>query len=329
MKPLLAPTFLLVLSGVPGEGASLAFEPEEDTTLERTFEARAEYERTDLELTVDGEPYEPPAEIPGYSEHFLERISVSDRLEQVGEGRPLELVRTFDELLQETTFSAGEEKLETTAGSALEGRSVRFTWDEEEERYSVESADEDDLDDEVREWLLEDLDLLALLPDEEVEPGDEWEVAPELYLAFMWPSGLLDFREEGQDEADTGREFSQQTIEKLAGKGQARFEELREEEGLRLAVIHVELEITTGSESTREAESGELQLSIEIERTIEGTVLWDLEHGHAHSAELEAEASRQTTRTGTTQDPEGNEVELEQSELFEGTIRYTMTVARE
>jgi hypothetical protein len=328
MRALFPPLVLCwILSGVPAEPVELAYRPEDGTTLRRTFEARAEYERTELEFTLDGEPFEPPEEPPDFSLSFLERIVVSDELVSVADGRPTELVRTFEELLQESTYTSGEEELETTAGSELEGRELRFTWDSEAEEYDIEAADGEELDEERTEWLIEDMDLRALLPGQEVEPGDEWELEPELYLAFMWPGGLLDFREEGQEES--GDATSRQTIERLEGTGQARLLELREEDGLELAVIEVELEITTGSADSQEVEGGELELEVEIERTITGTILWDIEHGHAHSAELEAEASRLTTRLATGEDEQGNALEFEQAELLEGTISYRATIERQ
>ena len=330
MKPFLPPVALLFLSGSLAEGVDIAFAPEEGTTLKRTFEAKADYKLTDLEYYVDGEPVEDAGELPDYSMHFLERIAVSDELQTVEDGRPTALKRTFDELLQETTSASGDKEQETKAGSALEGRCVRFTWNADDEEYEIAAADEEELDEDLAAGLLEDMDLRLVLPSGEVEPGDEWELDPELYLAFMWPGGLLDFRDEGQEEADAqAREMSQQTIERLEGKGHARLEELREEDGQRLAVIHVELEITTGSSGVQGQEENDIRVEVEITRTVEGTILWDLEHGHAHSAELETEASRQTTRTGKAANPDGDEAELEVSELLEGTIHYSMTVERE
>jgi hypothetical protein len=155
----------------------------------------------------------------------------------------------------------------------------------------------------------------------------------------MWPSGLLDFQAEGSEEpSDDERSMSRQTIERIEGSGTARLEEVREEDGVRVAVLSVELEITTGSDSVLPAlseddiERPEITIEVEIERTLEGTILWDLEHGHALSAEFECEASRLHTEswTITGEDDEGEEIEaeVEQSRLLEGTIKYTATIER-
>jgi hypothetical protein len=142
----------------------------------------------------------------------------------------------------------------------------------------------------------------------------------------MWPGGLLDFRDEGEEDVtDEERAGSRQTIENLAGSGTATLEALREEDGVQVAVIRIELDIETGS--TSEPAEG-VTVEVEIERTLTGTILWDVEHGHALSAELEAEASRLVTTARTLESEEGP-VDVEEAELMEGTIRYTATFERE
>lgn len=329
---LVAPLFL---SPRATEDVALHFEAEDGTVLKRTFDAHAEYERTDVELSIDGEPVE-GLEVVELAMDFDEHIAVTDDLRSIADGRPTELVRTFDELSQETKFSSGEESQESSSSSDLEGRAVRFKWADDD--YEVESADDgDELDERVSAWLSEDMDLRRVLPDGDVSVGDEWEIDPRLYLAFMWPGGLLEFRDEGEEVTDEDRRMNEQTIERLQGTGSARLEEVRDEDGVRVAVIHVQLEVTTGCDGTMkgtaESEEGEdepyeIGIEVEIERTIEGTILWDLDHGHAHSAELDAEASRQTTRTRSVETEKG-EVEVEESELLEGKIRYECTIERE
>jgi hypothetical protein len=343
MKLLLPPVCLLFLSTPARDEVALRFEPEKGTVLKRVFVAEAEYRLTDLSASIDGESVERAAELPDYAMGFTEHIAVTDTLHAIAGGRATEILRAFDELRQENTDSVEGEDTETSLYSPLEGRRVRFTWNAEEERYEAESADEEELEEDLAAWLAGDLDLLELLPPMEVETEDEWELDPKLYLCFMWPSGLLDFHAEGEEPGEEDRAPSRQTIERLEGSGTARLEEVREEDGLRLAVIHVELEITTGSDTVLPAleeddlEEGEfprpeIAIEVEIERSLEGTILWDLEHGHVRSAELECRASRLHTESWTlTGEHDGEEVsaEVEQSRLLEGTIRYTATIERE
>lgn len=344
MKLPLAPLALLLLVPPAREGVELAYAPAEGTVLKRLFVAEASYRLTDMTASIDGEEVSHDGELPEYAMSFVERIAVTDTLESVSAGRPTTLLRRFDELGQENTDRAGDEERTVEYVSPLEGRSVRFTWDADEEEYAVEAADDEDLDEDLAAWLAEDLDLRRLLPGSEVEPGDEWELDPQLYLAFMWPGGLLDFHPDGEEPDPADRAPSRQTIERLEGEGTARLEDVREEDGVRVAVIHVELEITTGSESVLpaleedELEEGqfprpEITIEVEIERTLEGTILWDLEHGHVLSAELECEASRLVTESwtleGETEDGESVSADLEQSRMMEGTVRYTASIERE
>jgi len=339
MKLLLPSIALVLLSNSARDEIALGYAPADGTVLKRSFEAEAEYHLADLSATIDGEAIGREGELPEDSSSFVERIVVTDTLGAVADGRPTELVRKFDELSQSDASSNGEEEATSSLESALQGRSVRFRWDEEAGRYQASAADDDELDDDVATWLAEDMDLRLVLPAHEVEVGDDWELDPKLYLAFMWPSGLLGFHVEGEEADESSDSFSRQTIERLEGTGTARLEEVRDEDGTRVAVLHVELEVKTGSDSVvpaleheGEVVRPELTVEVEIERTVEGTILWDLEHGHALSAELTCEASRQQTRSWTmTGEKDGEEVsvDVEESLLYEGTIRYTASIERE
>jgi hypothetical protein len=335
MRHLLACAFLALIISTRENVLELEYAPEEGSTLRRTFVAEAEFELTDLTASVDGEALERGDELPPYSTRFTEHIAVLDRLERVVDGRAHEFTRTFEKLLQENGEAFGEDESESELESPLEGLTVRFRYDEDGERYRVEADESDELDEGLLDALAADMDLLLLLPGREVEVGDEWDVAPELYLAFMWPSGLLDFHAEGEEVGGDERAMSLQTIERLAGTGSARLDELREEDGVRVAVIHLELEITTGSErelpASEEEERPALAIEVEIERAMEGTVLWDLEHGHALSAELECRASRLHAEAFTVQgerDGEPVEADVERARLLEGTIRYSASIER-
>ena len=270
-----------------GAGASveetLAYDPEEGVVLERTFEAFAEYEL--VEVAYGEEAHEVPSEF-AYGYESLERIVVTDEILEVEDGRPLELVRTFDELSQESTFRTSEndggEEFERTLVSDLEGVTVRFLWDEDAEAYFAEPADQDDLDDDVLDWLLEDMDLRLVLPDEEVEVGDTWEIDPAAYLSVMWPGGLLDFYDEDEEEGVDTREIDEGSIENLEGEGEATLDEIREEDGVQLAVISISLEIETQSfMEFEDAEGRETYQAYASSRDIGGIVYWDLERGTA------------------------------------------------
>jgi len=332
MKELLIPACLLVLSDGPASGVleEVAYRAEGGTVLTRTFEARSKLELEDMEFFVDGEEIETDAELPEYEIESLERIVVTDEILEAGDGRPTDFLRTFDELLQESTYWIGENEVETASGSALQGRTVRFYWDDEDEDYVVEANDdEEELEERTIDWLAEDMDLRRALPDGEVEEGDEWEVDPAAYLTLMWPGGLLDFVDEGAEEKDANqREMNEEIIENLEGTGTATLTEVREEDGVRVAVLGVQFEIETWADADLEVEDlPGIELEITIERTVGGEILWDLDHGHLYSAILEADTKlvRKESRSVETED---GELELETVQTFEGTIEYTTEIER-
>jgi hypothetical protein len=327
MKLLLVPPCLLLLAG-PRDEVTLAFAPRDETVLLRTFDAEASYRLAGVSYRIGDQEIEPD----GFADlrmEFQEHIQVRDELGVVADGRPASLVRRFDELSQETSWSAGEEESTSSGSSPFQDRRVRFTWSDEDERYEAAAADDEELDDELAALLDEDMDLRLLLPADEVEVGDSWELDARIYLAFMWPSGLLEWQDDGQEE-DTStedRERNRQTIENLSGAGTATLEELREEDGRRLAVIAVELDIETRLEF--EQEPGEVTVTTVIERELAGRILWDIDAGHATSAELEGDAARTTTRSGEVENEEGETFDLAETERHEGTVRYRATIERE
>lgn len=321
----LLPLALLLLPLHPAEEVVLRYAPADGTVLVRTFDAQARYELTAIEGSVNGEAMEVD-EVPDVSMDFREHVAVTDQLETVEDGRPTVLVRTYDGLSQTSAYTTDQGDSESTSTSDLEGRTLRYELDGDE--WSITADDDgDDPDGDQVEWLHEDMDLRAVLPPGAVEVGDEWDIGPELYLAFMWPGGLVGWHDAEAEVSDDDEDMNAQTIENLEGSGSVTLEELREEDGVRVAVLHVTLDVETSCESEVELEGGTLTVEVEIERTLEGTILWDLENGHALAAELEGTGSRLTTRSQTIETEEGD-FEVEQSELYEGTLTYEATLER-
>lgn len=326
MKLLPTAAALLALSA-PRDEVALRFAPAEDTVLVRTFDAEASYRLSGMAYAVDGEELETDGELGDLRMEFQEHVQVRDELGASADGRPETLLRSFEELSQETSWSAGEETSASTSTSPFTNRRVRFTWDDEEERYTAEAADDKELEAELAALLDEDMDLRLVLPEGEVEVGDAWDVDVRLYLAFMWPSGLLEWQEGEEEPSAEDRARNRQTIENLEGEGRARLAEIVEEDGRRIAVIALELDIETELEFEQEMGEQTITVTTEIERTLEGELRWDLEAGHALSATLEGEAARETTRSGELENEEGQSFTL--TERHEGTVRYRATIEEE
>ncbi len=322
------PTFVLGVLFVVSGGSlrteqEIVYSPEEGTVLRRTFEARAELAIASHDLLVDGEVDREDESLPDAGMKFVERIVVRDEIGPVEDGRPTRLERTFEELSQENVEHDGDQEVESSHVSDLEGTTVRFVWDAEEEDYAVEAADDEEIESALLELLEEDMDLRLILPEGEVEKGDEWEVPVEAYLYWMWPGGHLAFHAEGEEQDAT--DFYEQVVENLEGTGRARFLEVRTDDERELAVLRVEFEITTYFEREPQEDGPPITQKSVIERQIEGEVLWDLAGGHPVSAELQADVKRIDSSSGTGRTEDGEEIEVEERYTHEGTYEYTAT----
>jgi hypothetical protein len=291
---------------------SPAFHPEEGVELTKTFETRVELNLDDLSLTADGQDV---GEMMGDIEMTLTHessVTVSDEYRSLGEGRPAELLRTFDELESRMAFSAmsqfGGDDQEVPGSSELEGTSVLFTWNEDEEEY--EPAFEDGGGDtDLLEGLEEDMDLRALLPDGEVEEGDSWEIELRELESVFAPGGELSITPEDADEGEQeifeeifGDGLENALEELLDGSCTATYKGTYEVDEIEVGEIQMALEISSTADLSellqRIAESiGEQQdvempefvidladLSLDFEG--EGVLLWNLEDGLLHSFEI-------------------------------------------
>jgi hypothetical protein len=267
----------------------VAFVPKAGMVLRKTFERTSQ--STGESLSEHGD-----SEQSGSSSKTL---VVLDTTVAVEDGRVTKLQREFvtigAESASEFTHEGGGDSHEAEADSDLEGETVTFEWDDDEQAYDVSS---EDADDDLLEHLTYDLDLGLFLPDGTVEEEDEWEidldlfktaVAPWKHLKLEWErDGEIVHLEASEDEADTQNERSEE------GELTATYKGTREVDGVTLAMIALEgeLEILTSMHSTHDLQHGgssELDMESTTIQTIEGEVLWNLAGGHLHSLELRIE----------------------------------------
>ncbi len=325
---------LLLLLGNGRAEDEIAFRVPAGTRLERTFTQALQMELESMSFSIDGE--EVPEDLMGTLEMSMDRSDryvVADLFEEVDGGRPVRIVRTFEELggHETMTYSDGEEeqKDETEYESELEGKSVVLSWDEDSERFEIAFAEADE---EAPEWLLEeleeDMDLRGLLPEAEVEEGDSWEVDVRVFDDTMEPGGDLHLvdPEEGEDESED--DFD----ENLSGTITCTYRGTQEEDGRKLALIAVEAEVETFDESEG-VEGEELPEGVEgseetrLGFTLQGELRWDLEGGHALSYELSGE-SRMTLQQSMSMESEGGTVVQVQRLEFAGSMGFTLELER-
>lgn len=301
---------LVLLAGALPVGAAivaravlLKFQPEDGSSVDRTFEFKTTFYMDDIQLTVDGQ--EVPAEMMagqfdgGVLFHLA--MEVSDEFVKSGGGRPLELIRSYDSM----TFEAGPdgETEEMDEPPEIIGRKVRFRWDEDEgayiKSYADDGNDEKGGEDPTLEGLKVDFDCLALLPDEEVSEGDTWSVAGERVATVFFPGGMVMAEPEGEDA-----EVFEMVRESLQEQLRDAFEDFAIEckyVGTRedkLGEIELRfdgdasLDLTDILMTIAEMQAGELGMDIDATFTLdleiegEGTMLWNLESGHLSSFTL-------------------------------------------
>ena len=176
----------------------LAFAPAEESEHQKTFSTIGSFQTADGSVTVSIEPEAFPIEI---QIDWEQEVTITDRYQSVAEGRPTRYAREFESIKYEgdSTLSIDDpdepvEIEQSPVGeSALEGATILFKWDDEDESYSRTSEDED-LDDDLLAGIAEPMDFRTLLPDSTVEVGDSWEPNSLALSNYLKPGGDLSLK---------------------------------------------------------------------------------------------------------------------------------------
>lgn len=284
---------------------SLAFAPEDDTSVDKQLTFDMTVYMDDLSMLVDGN------DMGGMMMGELDEgllfnavVGVTDRYVKVAEGRASELLRTYNSLSLEAGPESQSESVDEFAD--LEDTTVRFKWDEEEGAY-VKSFHESTGDDALLENLDVDMDLTMLLPDHEVEPDEKWEVRGEKLATFFLPGGMV-MGSPDEEEATEVMEIVKQELETQFDEAfeefaiVCRYVGVREEEDKKLGEIAFEYEAEASIDLSNllqtilemQAQEVEMDASIlatlDIELSGEGTLTWDMAAGRVagfhNSAEI-------------------------------------------
>lgn len=331
-------------------GDQVSFHPEAATKLTKTFETDSDTTLDEMNIVQNGQEMDPSQfgmELSA-SVHFV--VSVTDEYKKVDATRALVLTRSFDEISANGHFSGnnmmtGEMSEDMNGSSELEGQKVEFTWDPDAEDYGVAFADDADGDEDLLEGLVADMDARAFLPTGEVSKGDSWSVDPQAVRTFFAPGGSVKLEMEALDEDMMGGMGNQPAPDKMFGDFEgdvtAQYGGTRDEGGVRVAVIELDLDVVSARdmtdmmadmlEKTMKESPMEMDMDVEsadVEFTFEGTgtMLWNLDMGVIHSLELSGEMS-QTMDQSMTVAVQGREIAIEQSMVFSGS--YTSSVSTE
>ncbi len=297
----------LVAFSIPEE--RITFSPESGTVLTKTFKYSASFELDDMEMLVNGQA-PPPQELNISGTSTGEFVFV-DEFTKVADGRPSELKRTFETIKTVTNSSTehpmmGSQESSIESSSELEGMTVSYRWNDENEEFDLRFVDDEDADEELLEELLEDTDLRQLLPEESVSKGDSWEIDPNSLIALLAPAGDLKMKPTEEPEPGSmgsGMESDYSAIlGDLEGSFTGELTGIRMTDGDRIAVIRLTLQVTSNKDMTdlmNEALEGSDQPMVpeiesvdsENEFDMEGELLWNMTKGHLKSLTLEGESN--------------------------------------
>jgi len=325
----------LALASFASGPDDVRYAPEKGLEVTRTCETSSEFELESVSVTVDGEQRPVPGN-PSGSLRLEEKIVVSDELVAVGSGRPEKLARTFDELHKQQTSSEprpdGEVMEQTQKLTCdLEGKRVVFTWNADDKRFDVQAAADQKLDAKLLDGLDEDMDLRAFLPGKPVAKGDSWDVEPAAFRAVLWPSGRLPFHDADKHEPDAiEHELNAALYASLDGDAKVTYAGQREEDGVKVFVLHVKADLSRTGESVPSSEytsehggTPGVKVKVEFTTQVEGDLLWSVEHAHLISLTLEGKAA---ITEGVSYETNGQSVEMVRK--FSGTTRYSFAVER-
>lgn len=355
-------TKILTFAALLTVPAALAFQPRatsisftvaEGATKNKSFTNNLEMSLDDMSMLMNGNesPMMPDISLQ-VSAGF--ELQVTDEYVKMREGAPATLSRTYESMDQtrnsemEMDIMGQVTSQDSSAGSEseLEGSTVHFKWNSDEGDYKPSFPD-DEGEAELLEGLTEDLDFRSLLPDDEVSEGDEWKVEPIALRDILLPGGDLKLiPEESDDEADMMGMNSDVGsandwfTDDLEGEVLATFAGMRETEGgTKVAAITFTFEITNAvdlTESMQEGmddadlppEVGEMELNsvdLELELEGEGTLLWDISAGCAHSFEMESDLAL-LMDVSMDISAQGMDMNIEQSLEFSGTLNAEASI---
>lgn len=291
MRIVLACAAALLAANGHQEPIELSFHPARGSRLEKSFEVESSGQLTALRFNGN----DASAMLRDLDGLTVEsKLRVTDEVLEVGRGRPLELVRDFDQVETEWGWHSRHEVLHP-----LLYRSVRFVWDPERAAY--------DKDWEPRrrstaglDGLWEDLDYRCLLPDEPVAVGESWYLSLRHIAPALLPGGTI---QRGELLWDEWNLFELEDA--LAPRSRhwfrnddvhCRLVEVLELDGRPHARVAIAWTwwgwldlVDEGERAPWWVRFGTEGAVVELEMKGEGELLWDLDGGHFATFELEVE----------------------------------------
>lgn len=324
-----AALFLAFVVVSPAADPYPAYKVAPGTVVERVYKSSTKLESAPAQMFLDGQDVGEAGGVVKLRTDDARSMTVTDTIGAVEGGRPRAFTREFGECTNTGTETmlitppgASEDVRSTTRErkALFAGKSVKFTWDDDDEEYTAKS-EEKALDAEALEGIVGDNDWLCLIEGGPREKGVEFALEAKHFAYVANPLGELRWQTDGKESDPTGRAIVAQFVENIAGEAKATWEGSREVDGRELSVFAVSAKLN--SHAKADPSDGKREARFELE--YEGEVLWDLEAGRVAGYALEADAHMVQSSTRMVKSPQG-EVELRQVFDLTGTTRHALTV---
>ena len=340
----LAVPALLAFTSIAPE--KISFAPKAGTTVTKTFTTVIQMELEDAEVLMGGQPA--PIGEAEMAMETTQSVTVSDTYGPMADGQLTKLSRTYDSIGMETQMDMTMGMAQEMAGegsSPLEGKTVEFDWNEKDGEYEIAFAKGEEGEPEELEGLDIEMDLTGLVPGEDISVGDSYDIDTMALAQILAPGGELALEMEmdgaagggpvpGTDPGQMG-DLSAFFDDVLDGDASGKLTEIREADGVRVAVIEIEFDVAATTdltemvaENVQNDEELPPGVSMEVDRmemamTYEGKgeLLWNLDAGHVHSLEIEADMTNEMDMGMTI----NGEMEISMDMAMAGKIVTTVT----
>jgi hypothetical protein len=332
------------------DGVSLRTDYAAESSRRVEVQSRFTFETVDFSMERDGEPVEGGFG-GGPTIDESRTIAMVDTVVEAKDGRPSRVRRSFETVEGSSFMVMGDREMESGSECPLSGVVLDIQVEDGDAVVEVVDGAEPE-DEKVLEGHRPELALDALLPADEVEPGESWELDGEALnraLGFDLEQALFPppSREDGGEEGGRGRGRGGRGM-RGGGGGAARYflageweaeatlaDATEEYEGVECHVVTIEAE-ASGELPEREWGGGGrgrgeralglpapaplLENSFEIE--LEAKLYFSVAERRPVRLEVEAELSAESTREMQRRDSQ-----MVISSSQEGTLQYTVDIA--
>lgn len=341
-------TLFLAAAGTLGLLAPLELTAEHQAGETRTitFEHESSGEMVDMLVTMNGEEGPMGPEMTQERTHSISGTFV-DQVRAADGGRATAFTREYTDLAEFQSFLMESDMMGSMEDSqdrvsGLDGLIVSF--ERGDEGFEASWPEGESGDDELLDGLGAELPFARFLPGDEVEVGDEWEIAPEALFELLELGSDLSF--EGEDPSSEGMlSMEPEEVEgDMDGEVTATLKSIDDDGN---AVIELAYEVTVlrdlteqmqaqmGADAPEDAPEGMMMpdiVGMEVEESVEGEgrLLWSTRGKHAIELSLEYESEQVETMTmEMSMGADTMEIMQESTHNGEGTLTLGVEVSRE